>query len=296
MTPARTIALVFGAGWVAATASFACGNLGEPPFVGADGEVTPVAPPDPMEVTDAEEEEASPVLVPLAGVVRDPETDAGVPLAIVAIEVGGLDQTNPAAVGPDGGVVPTLKINPFYQFGTLTDDAGTFSLDVPDLPLGVHVYKAGFVCGVPEAGATHPGETAVLVEPQPLPVTNGGPGPAKPVISGFTLTPAVVAPGDTITMSARVEAADPDADPLSEQVLAVEPLTSWAGAFAPQEAGTEDGGFPNGIYGRLVPAPLTPGEYTFYLVATTRSCVVSELATQTVLVTLTGEAGDEAGE
>jgi hypothetical protein len=94
-------------------------------------------------------------------------------------------------------------------------------------------------------------------------------------------------------LSARVEAADPESDPLSEQVLAVEPVSGWAGAFAPPEPGTDGAGYPNGIYGRLVAAPLTPGKYTFYLVAATRACVVSEVATQTVLVTLTGEGGEE---
>jgi hypothetical protein len=289
------LALALSVGSGAAVASFACGDLGKPAFVGSDGDATPTEPSNPI-VLDAAEEEASLVLVPLAGVVRDPDTDAALPLAVVAIELGGLDQTNPAAIGPDGGTVPTLMINPFYQYGTITDDAGAFSLEVPRGPVGVHVYKGGFFCGVAEASETRPGKTEVLVKLEPLPVAEGGSTPAKPVISGFTMSPPVVAPGDTIAMSARVEAADPEADPLSEQVVAVEPTSSWAGAFAPPEAGTQEGGFPNGIYGRLVPAPLTPGTYTFYLVAATRSCVVSDLATQTVLVTLTGEAGDEVDE
>jgi hypothetical protein len=295
MTSARLLSVVLGAGSAAAAASFACGDLGEPAFVGSDGEVTTNEVLSPVP-SDASEEEASPGRVPLAGIVRDRDTDAVLPFALVAIEVGGLGQTNPAALGPDGAAIPTLQINPFYEYGTLTDDAGAFSLDVPEELVGVHVYKSDFFCGVPEAGAIFPAEAGVLVQPEPLSIAEGGSELAKPTVTGFTATPSIVAPGETITMSARVESADPTTDPLSQQVLAVEPVSNWAGVFAPPEPGTQDAGYPNGIYARLVPAPLAPGEYTFYLVAATRSCVVSEFATQTVLVTLTGEGGDEAGE
>jgi hypothetical protein len=245
---------------------------------------------------DAAEEGSGPDLIRLAGVVRDRDWDAALPFALVAIEVGGLGQTNPGALGPDGSTVPTLRINPFYQYGSITDDAGGFSLDVPSEPVGIHVYKSGFYCGVPEAGAIFASEGGVLVLPEPLPMAESGSEAAGPTITGFTATPSIVAPGETLTMSARVEAVDPETDPLSEQVLAVEPISNWAGVFAPPEPGTQSTGYPNGIYSRLVPAPLTPGEYTFYLVAATLSCVVSELASQTVLVTATGEAGDEEGE
>jgi hypothetical protein len=295
MGRARPIAFLLGAGCAAAATSFACGDLGEPAFAGDDGGVTPPEFFDAI-AADAAEAEASPTLVPLTGAVLDPDTDAGLPFAVVAIEMGGLDQTNPGNLGADGGIVPTLTINPFYRYGTLTDDAGAFSLDVPSERVGVHVYKSGFFCGVPEAGTITldgPGEARVLVQPEPTSVVDGGTDTKKPTITGFTATPSILAPGEAITLSARVEAADPESDPLSEQVLAVEPVSGWAGAFAPPEPGTDGAGYPNGIYGRLVAAPLTPGKYTFYLVAATRACVVSEVATQTVLVTLTGEGGEE---
>ncbi len=275
------MAVVVGAGCATAVAPFACGNLGEPAFVGSGG--GPAYTGDFSPPADATEDEASPALVPLAGVVRDRETEAGLRFALVAIEIGGLDRANPASGQSDGARVPTLKIDPFYQYGATTDEAGAFSLDVPSEPVGVHVYKSGFFCGVPEAGAILPGSGAVFVEPEPLP--NSDAGPARPAISGFTATPSMLAPGEVITLSAIVEAADPETDPLSEQVLAVEPLSGWAGVFAPPEPGTPGGSYPNGIYSRLVPAPLAPGKYTFYLVAATLSCVTSDLATQTVLVT-----------
>lgn len=294
MTRARAIAVVFGAALAGSAASFACGNLGEPAFVGSDGgfsvptvEFSPVA-------MDASEEEASPGMVPLAGWVRDRETDAALPFALVAIEVGGLDPTNPGAVGPDGALIPTLQIDPFYRYGAVTDDAGGFALDVPNESVGVHVYKSGFFCAVPDAGAVVPGAGRVFVRPEPLPTAEAEAGSGQPTITGFTATPTIVAPGETITMSARVEATSPTTDPLSQQVLAVEPLSGWAGVFAPPVPGTPSQGYPNGIYSRFVVAPLAPGEYTFYLVAATVSCVVSEVAMQTVLVTPTGEAGDDA--
>src|SRR5580692_2644353 len=138
MKRVRAIAFLLGAGCAAAATSFACGDLGEPAFAGDDGGV---APPEFFDAiaTDAAEAEASPALVPLTGAVRDPDTDAGLPFAVVAIEMGGLDQTNPGNLGADGGIVPTLTINPFYRYGTLTDDAGAFSLDVPSERVGVHV-------------------------------------------------------------------------------------------------------------------------------------------------------------
>ncbi len=295
MTPAGTIGFVVSVGCATAAVSFACGDLGEPAFVGSDGAAPPVEVTSPF-AFDASEEEAAPNLVSLAGRVRDPDTDAALPFALVAIEMGGLDQTNPAAASPDGAVTPTLVINPLYRYGAMTDDGGAFSLEVPDEPVGVHVYKSGFFCGVPDVGAVTPGDASLLVRPDPLRLMDGGSEIAKPTIEGFTVTPSIAAPGEIVTMSARVEAADPATDPLSDQVVAVEPISSWAGVFAPPEPGTPDAGYPNGIYARLVPAPLVPGEYTFYLVAATRSCVVSEFATQTVLVTPTGEAGDEAGD
>ena len=74
-----------------------------------------------------------------------------------------------------------------------------------------------------------------------------------------------------VTLTALVKAADAATDPLSEQVLAIEPASGWAGVFAPPLPGTPGLGYPNGVYGRLVPAPLVPGEYTFYMVAATES-------------------------
>jgi hypothetical protein len=175
----------------------------------------------------------------------------------------------------------------------MADKAGKFALMVPNESLGVHVYQSGFYCGVPDAGAIQPEAGTITVTPEALPSDDGGPI-GLPTITGFTLTPQVVAPGEIVTMTAYVQAADSAHDPLSEQVLAIEPTSNFAGIFAPPVPGAPDKGYPNGVYGRLVTAPVAPGEYTFYMVATTRACVVSLPVTQKLLVTATGEGGLDA--
>jgi hypothetical protein len=268
----------------------ACGDLGEPAFAGSDGSVTSFLPTFSAATSDAAEDEAGGApKVLLAGTTLGP---SGEPIAaLVAVEVGGLNQENPGAVGADGAVEPTLRINPFYQYGTRADEGGAFSLEVPEEELGIHAYAGGFYCGVPEAGAIDPASGATLtLRLQPL-AEDGGTPPPQPTIAGFTITPEVVPPGGTLTMSAMVEAADPKHDPLSEQVLAIEPISTWAGIFAPPVPGTPGKGYPNGVYSRLALAPLAPGEYVYYLVAATQACIVGAPATARVLVTPTGEGG-----
>jgi hypothetical protein len=220
------------------------------------------------------------------------------PAALIAIERGGLYVEPAFAKLPDGGPRPTIAVDPFYAYGTITNAHGAFRLEVPDEKLGIHVYSSGYYCGVPAAGAIEPGSGRVTIALQPLVGAGGGKPPAQPRITGFTANPTVVLPGESIAMTATVEAQDPDSDPLSEQVLAIEPKAGWAGAFAPTTAGTWGKGYPNGVYNRLVVAPEAPGEYTYYLVAATEACIVSEAAVAHVLVSLTGEGGiddDEAG-
>jgi hypothetical protein len=132
------------------------------------------------------------------------------------------------------------------------------------------------------------------VRPLPLGETDGR-APPKPSLTGFTIRPQVAAPGETLTIAAQVEAKDPESDPLSEQVVAIEPTSNWAGILAPPVPGSASKGYPNGVYNRLAPAPLAPGEYVYYLVAATEACVVSDVATARVRVTPTGEGGTDDG-
>ena len=70
----------------------------------------------PSPPTDAAVDEGEAATTELEGLVLDPSGDA-MPGALVAVEVGGLNLPNPGAVGPDGGVQPTLKIDPFFRLG-----------------------------------------------------------------------------------------------------------------------------------------------------------------------------------
>jgi hypothetical protein len=276
--------------------------LGEPPFVGSDGGVVIPSPAPPNPIDDAgNSADGATATVSLAGTVLGPPGDPVV--ALVAIEVGGLNRQPPDAAGPDGGSQPSVAIDPFYRYGTLTSDAGRFTLEVPEGELGVHVYANGFSCGVARAGAIDPRRDAMdatdltaIVRLDPLPEDDGGSPPYAPTITGFTVSPEVVPPGAILTLAAEVAAKDPERDPLSEQVLAVEPGSGWAGILAPPLPGTPGRGYPNGIYNRLVEAPGTPGEYFYYLVAATEACVVSKAAVARVLVTLSGEGGLDAAD
>jgi hypothetical protein len=269
----------------------ACGNEGEPAFAGPDGTVTCVPTSTPPPDEDAQTE-VGPPLVPLHGRVEGPE--GGPLVALIAIEVGGLNQEPPGAIG-DGGVKASMLNDPYYTYGTTTVEAGTFSLNVPDEKNGVHVYASGYSCDLPDAEALVPGKHTLVFLPSPLAAGEGGALPAKPSITGFTVTPQVIPPGEALTMAAVVKAPDPH-DPLSEQVVAIEPSTGWAGALAPPTPGIWGKGYPNGVYSRLVIAPTVPGEYIYYLVAATEACVVSEPVTARVVVSLTDSGLDADAE
>ncbi len=273
---------LFVAGVLVTSAPFACGDLGQPAFEGVDGSVEIDGAVQPQ---DAGEDGALARNVSLSGKVFDKATGAPVPSALVAIELGGLDQPNPASIGADGSTVPTLKINPYYQLGSMTDDAGAFALKVPDEKIGVHVYARGYRCGEAVSPA---GGHAVVVKLEPVPDADGAPPESAPVIGYFSVYPQIVFPGQLMTMSAYVQATA--GDPLSQQVLAIEPTSEWSGVFAPPTPGTQGVGYPNGTYARLTSPPAEPGLYTYYLVAATEACAVSVSGPVPVALTVTGDA------
>jgi hypothetical protein len=291
----RCLAVLFAAVGLGVATPLACGDLGVPAFETDDGDVLFDASSTPTPEPSDAANEAEVATAELQGLAA---LSSGAPVggALVAIEVGGLNLPNPGAVGPDGGTVATLKIDPYYRIGAIADDAGRFSVAVPEGPLGVHVYADGYLCGVPDAGAVtaEAGTVTVTLPPLPAPVGGDSGQSARPVITQFTVQPTVAAPGETVTLTAIVDAVDPAHDPLSEQVLAIEPQTGWAGIFAPPTPGKPGVGYPNGVYGRLVPAPLAPGLYKFYMVAATQACVVSAPASQWLRVTASGEGGLDA--
>src|ERR1700722_2763960 len=82
-------------------------------------------------IADVPRPSPPPPTVALAGKVEELGSDAGMRGAVVIVEVGGVDQPNPAGLGPDGAVVASLAVDPFILAGALTDDTGAFSLPVP---------------------------------------------------------------------------------------------------------------------------------------------------------------------
>jgi hypothetical protein len=88
--------------------------------------------------------EAGP-MVTLGAVVQDLTTSAPIPNVLVVVEVGGLNQPNPAGIGPDGGAVATVAWDPFFQYGALTNDAGAASLSVPGGTVGLHAFADGYL-------------------------------------------------------------------------------------------------------------------------------------------------------
>ena len=109
------------------------------------------------------------------------------------------------------------------------------------------------------------------------------PADQRPVLSDFKATATAVAPGQEITFSVTVRAATPK-DPLSEEVLLVEPTTSVARALDPPSRGVEGKAYPDGVWSTKLAAPTTPGTFTYHVGATTEGCIVGENLTLEVVV------------
>jgi hypothetical protein len=236
--------------------------------------------------SDADATLPPPPRVPFGGTVR--AGDAGVPQALVVIETGGLDQPNPAALGADGALMPTLLPNPFVRFGALSDTTGAFSFSVPAGTVGLRVLAPGFLELTQELEtATSPdatGTAAVVT----LVSEGSEAGMTPPLIVGLNAIPTLVAPGVGVEFAVKAMAGTRD-DPLSEDVLLVAPSLGWAGALAPQTAAVPGGPYPDGLYNRVVSAPTTPGLYTFTAVVASIHRQTSLQASITVTVTANGE-------
>jgi len=263
------------------------------PFVmyACDGEVGNPAAPAPVYTptveasTAVDAAEAAPPrpLVTLGARVQDLTTSAPIPNVIVVVEVGGLNQPNPAGIGPDGGPVATLTWNPYYQYAALTDDAGAISLQVPGGSVGLHAFAADYLEGLggpwdagPEAGSI------------PLRFFADAGALLGPVVHGLTPTPLVLAPGQPITFTVEVD--NPGMGRLSSEVILVEPTSHQAWGLAAPSAVLPGNPSPPGIYTRIVPAPSIPGVYRYDVVAASFGSSVSSNRA-TALVTVTADGG-----
>ncbi len=201
------------------------------------------------------------------GKTRQPMTSS-----LVAIEVGGRYLP----------IADTSKGNPHYTLSGVTDSNGKLTLRVPGGPLGVHSFQDNYFYGTDVVDPyTHPNDAIILVETL-------GPLDAKPMVGSFIASATKVAPGGALDFSAQVTQAtfaDPTKkDPISDEVLLVEPTTHFARALDPPTAGVQGTGFPDGAWRTSVSAPSTAGKYTYSLVVSSEGCVVSDRKSIDVIV------------
>jgi hypothetical protein len=188
----------------------------------------------------------------------DRDTEQPIPHALVSIEVGGIYVEN----------ADTSKGPPAYQFGGRADEQGKLSVRVPDDDLGFHVFAAGYRY---RPYATEPGAKTshtIRVSPQL-------PEDVPPTVTEARVEPDVVEAGGSFRMIATVAAADPVADPLSDETLAILEGADFSVALDPPSAGVQGVGFPDGVYQKTLTAPEEPGTYVYHLVATTEHCITS---------------------
>ena len=200
------------------------------------------------------------------GRVVDGKTGAPLKGSLVFVELCGLYTENP---DPSKG-------HPNYRFGTIVGDDGKFTVDVPKGAAGIHTFLPGYRYGFMPIDDT--GASGLELKVEPL-----LPADQRPVLSDFKATATAVAPGQEITFSVTVRAATPK-DPLSEEVLLVEPTTSVARALDPPSRGVEGKAYPDGVWSTKLAAPTTPGTFTYHVGATTEGCIVGENLTLEVVV------------
>ncbi len=157
------------------------------------------------------------------------------------------------------------KAHPNYRYSALVDDAGQFSVDVPQGRAGLHTLLEGYLYGsklITDSTASN-----IVVTAEAL---NGRP---TPTVKDFAVTPIEPTEGSELTFTMTVQSAA--SDPLSEEILLAEPGSGLARAFAPPRRGQQGKGFPDGQWTATVTAP-APGSYTYYAQAVSEGCVVSE--------------------
>jgi len=206
--------------------------------------------------------------VHLVGTVLDGKSGAAVGGSLVVVEIGG-----PYRSYPD-----STKASPFYQFSGITAADGTFDILVPPVSIAIHSYSNDYHYGN-GLEVTDPSAGGISISQSPM-----DPGrEKKPTITGFA-APASVQAGADVTFEAMVTHGN-DGDPLSDEVIVFEPLGFWAAELDPPGGRMPDNGFPDGRWSRTVKAPTVPGDYTYYLHATSEQCVNSDRAQLVLKVT-----------
>lgn len=254
---------------VPAAAAVACGDVG-----GAAAPETP-SPTGEAGPEDGGAEACTQDPVPDAGFVhvsggtlgRD---DAGIPGALIVAEYGGI-------------YVPYCDLryaSPYYSFGAVTDDAGRWEMDVKAGFLGFHGFQNGYFYARGSATTDQlldaGGQYAIPFKALPD-------GQAVPTIADAMFDPSgKVRPGTKVTFSAMVKTYAPG-DPLSDEVVLVEPTHSMGVELDPPSIGKKDD-FPDGTWKRTFAAPDKAGDYTYWVAVTTGGCVTSALTSVALTV------------
>ena len=112
----------------------------------------------------------------------------------------------------------------------------------------------------------------------------------SPTLTQPTLSKSTAKPGEAITVTVVAMAGkDPISgeaprdpitgsvlDPLSEEILVVEPATHFSIAMQPPAPGGRPGEYPDGTWVATFAAPAAAGKYTLHLVGTSENCITAD--------------------
>ena len=193
------------------------------------------------------------------GRVLDAATGLPLENVILAVETGGLYIDNP----------DKTQANPSYVFGAMTDEKGTFLLPLEKGQyVGFHTFLNGYRYGqLPVEGVGY--MVAEFAMGKKLAAD------LSPTLTRPTLSSSTVKRGESITVTVVATAASQE-DPLSEEILVVEPITHFSVAMKPPAPGGIPGAWPDGTWVSTFAAPATAGKYTLHLVGTSELCVTAD--------------------
>jgi hypothetical protein len=164
---------------------------------------------------------------------------------------------------PDPG-----KGHPNYRHGTVSDANGNWELLFPPGPGGLHTFLAGYRYGTVEVkDVASAGEIPVPMAPLLA-------ADKVPTLTTLVASVEKAKPGELVRFSVTAKAATNE-DPLSEEVLLLQPDTYTARAFDPPLRGVQAIGYANGTWKTSLAAPETPGIYMYYASVSTEQCITA---------------------
>ncbi len=143
-----------------------------------------------------------------------------------------------------------------YTLAAPVDGQGGFSIPAACGPYSVYAFAPGFVSGGVQ---TFAGRSVSLG------ITQNDANALVPTVVDFKAAQDPLTAGATVTFTATLEASA--SDPLSNQVLLINPILGRVQAFAPPAAASATGAYPNGTWTLSLVAPTSPGVYRYALVA-----------------------------